>query len=251
MNSAIQRHSMQEVVDSIAVYRPSFPEEIEGCTPAELDEFRAAVTQPIPEGYIDFIRLMGHSIGELILYYGADFHIRSVINYHSSKSKLAPPKRYFLIGVSEEEPYEDFYLDSEKEGEPEVVRFSTPHKKELWPEFLKQYEWLAYSLTELIFVKAYYEYHVGTFANEQHLDATEKVAGFLEKVASPLTLLGFKQHPLSSKGVAYYERGDITVVAVHDLGRTPYLHLVAHNRSELRKVTDILAERLHLLPRRA
>ncbi|HYO68810.1 MAG TPA: hypothetical protein VEU33_22285 [Archangium sp.] len=209
------------------------------------------MTQPIPEVYIDFVRFMGHGLGELVLYHGADFHIRSVITYHANKYPNGPPKRYFLIGFSEEEPYENFYLDSEEQGEPNVVRFSTPHKKELWPEFLQQQEWLAYSLTELLFVKAYYEYHVSTFANEQHLDAPEEVAGFIEKVAPPLTLLGFQRHPLSSKGVAYYERGDITAVAVHDLGRTPYLHLVAHNRSELRKVTDILAERLHLIPRRA
>lgn len=240
---------MQAVVNAIAKYHPAFPGEIEGCHPDELEELRRIAPRPIPNDYVEFAQLMGHGTGELVLFFDSNFHIQSVIDYYSKKFSQTIPKRYFRIGTAEDDPYEHFFLDCEADGEPTVVRFATPSKKQLLQEALEQQEWLADSLPELIFTRGYYEYHISNFEAVQYLDPTAEMRNFIEQVTSPLTMLGFWRHAQSGRRLAFYEKADTSVVASLGQGGGPYLHIVSHKRSELLKLTDILTQRLPLRPR--
>jgi len=246
MSPDSQQTRMQAVVKAIAKYHPTFPEEIVGCTPDELEELRRLVPRPIPNDYVEFAQLMGHSTGELILFFDSNFHVQSLIKHFSKKSVLAIPERYFRIGTAENDPYEHYFLDCEAERGPSVVRFATSTKKQLLQEALEVQELLAYSLPELIFIRGYYEYHISKFEVSQYLNALEDTDNFIEQVTPLLTMLGFRRHSQSEWGLAFYEKADTVVVASLGLGKGPYLHVVSQKRSELRKLTDILTQRLPL-----
>lgn len=241
---------MQQIISAIARYHPSFPDEVEGCTPGELARLGQVVDRPVPESYADFARHMGHRMGQPPLIPESDFTIETITSIHAERSDLDPPARYFLIGTAEAEPYADFFLDTGVEGEPHVVRFPTPPRKELYPRYLQQeLEWLASSLHEWVFTRAYYRYRVRTFQNERHLDGREEQPDFLARASRVLDLLGFTRQDLSTPRIAFHDRSDAAVVAVCNAGTVPYLHLVAHSRKELVKLADILGERLRLRPK--
>jgi hypothetical protein len=242
---------MQAVVNAIAKYHPAFPEEIEGCTPDELEQLRGLAPQPIPDVYVEFAQLMGHSTGELVFFFDSNFHIQSLIKYHSKKSSLVIPKRYFRFGTAEDDPYKHYFLDCEADEEPSVVRFSTPSKQQLFQDALARQEWLAHSLPELVFVRGYYEYHISKFEVKQYLGAPADMGNFMEQIAAPLTMLGFWRHSQSGRGLAFYEKAETVVVAAQSVEEGSYLHIAAQKRSELRKLTDILMQQLPLRPRGA
>ncbi|MCY1080184.1 SMI1/KNR4 family protein [Archangium lansingense] len=242
---------MQAVVQAITQYHPSFADEIRGCSPAEISQLQAAVGQPIPPSYIEFLQLMGHSTGPLQLFQDSDvFSFGPVLAYHSNKNIPRPPERYLLFGLAEDDPYYDFYLDCGT-PDPQVVRFPTPERVEEFPRIIEQLDWLASSLYEFVFSKAFFGFHVSRFPQRGSLAENPETRIKLEQEQAelPLKKLGFTRHPQSSAAVTYYERPTCTVVLSRSrpIGAPLLFSLAAYDRRELLKVSDVLAQQLHLI----
>lgn len=237
---------MQSVVQAIAQYHPSFMDEIQGCTPTEITKLQAIIGRPLPACYIEFLQLMGHSTGPLVLYKDSDFSFNSVLNHHSDKDIPHPPERYLLFGIAEDDPYYDFYLDCGT-PEPQVVRFPTPETAEEFPKVISKMGWLASSLYEFVFSKAFFKLHLSHFPHEDMLAEDTQAPVKLEKAESVLKKLGFTQHPQSTAAAVYYERPTAKVVLNRFVGSPLTITLAAYDRRELAKVSDVLVQQLRLV----
>ncbi|GHH02736.1 SMI1/KNR4 family protein [Comamonas sp. JC664] len=239
------------VVQAITQYHPTFTNEVRGCTPSEVARIEAAVGRPLPASYIDFLRAMGRGTGPLQLLQDSDvFSFEPVAAYHDNKDIPKPPARYLLFGLAEDDPYFDIYLDCGSQ-EPQVIRFPTPESAKDFPEAIQQCDWLASSLSEFIFAKAFFQFHVSHFPQRMSLAESPEARSRLDQDQAevPLTKLGFTRHPLSSAAVAYYERPtSLVVLSKSHPSDAPWLFTVAaYDRKELLKLSDVLARQLQLI----
>lgn len=236
------------MVSAIAQYRPSFPQEIQGLAPAELEELRSLAGRELPPSYREFLHLMGRSMGELVLFEHADFSAQAARKVFSRKNIPRPPERYFRIGINQADPYDVYYLDLGTQGDSPVVSFPSVEDEKDFPAAIRQQIWQAASLYELVFIRAYYQFYLDQFSNDRMLDCPKLSSDFRERVTQVLTRLRFVLHPQSSSTTVCYERGDTTVVISETPGQTPLIHVLAHSRNELLKLSEILIDNLHLNP---
>ena len=237
---------MRAVVQAISQYSPSFMDEIQGCTPAEISKLQAAVGRPLPVSYAGFLHFMGHSTGPLELFKDSDFSFTSVLEYYFNKKLPRPPERYILFGLAEDDPYYDFYLDCGS-PDPQVVRFPTPETAKAFPKAISQLGWLASSLYEFVFSKAYFKFHLSQFPHRHMLaEDTEHPVTF-EQAESLLKKLNFTRHPQSSKAVAYYDLPTSAVTCNRFEGSPMAVNIAAHSPRELARISDILEQHLRLL----
>ncbi|NOJ91193.1 SMI1/KNR4 family protein [Myxococcus xanthus] len=242
---------MQSVVQAISQYHPAFATELRGCGPSEISQLQAAVGRPLPPGYTGFLQVMGRGTGTLQLFQDSDdFSFKPVLEYHRNKDLPKAPARYLLFGLAEDDPYFDFYLDCGP-SEPQVIRFPTPETAKAFPKVIEQAEWLASSLSEFVFSKAYFHFHVSRFPQRTSLVEPPEAHTRLDQEQAGLTLvkMGFTRHPQSSDTIAYYERPTCTVVVSKSQpGDAPLLFSVAaYDRREMLKVTDVLSQQLQLV----
>ncbi|HYO55821.1 SMI1/KNR4 family protein [Archangium sp.] len=241
-----QETRMQEVVQAITQYHPSFIDEIRGCTPAEISRIQAIVSRPLPACYVDFLLHMGHSTGSLALYKDSDFSFNSVLEYHSDEDIPRAPERYLLFGIAEDDPYYNFYLDCST-PQPQVVRFPTPETVEEYSKVISKMGWLASSLYEFVFSKAFAKLHLSHFPHEGMLAEDTQAPVRLEQAESVLTKLGFTRHQQSTESAMYYERPTATVILRRFVGSPLAFTVASYDRRELAKVSDVLSQQLRLV----
>lgn len=247
MPSKSQKSRMHSVVEAISQYLPSFPEEIRGCTPEEISSLQAAVGRPLPTAYVEYLQCMGHHTGSLVFYESSDFSFETMLRIHTRREVLMPPERFLMFGVAEDDPYYNFHLDCGT-PEPQVVRFPMPETAEEFPKVIQHLDWLASSLYELVFSRAYLDFHLPGFSQQVVLAEDDSRPLDITKVEAVLAQLGLARHPQSTATALYFERPALAVVLIGAVGAPWALHVAAHERREGVRVSDILAQRFHLLP---
>jgi hypothetical protein len=238
---------MEAVVEAIAQYAPSFPDEIQGCTSEEIARLQTAVGRPLPQPYVEYLQVMGHGTGPLVFFNSSDFSFGAMLRIYERRVVLMPPERYFMFGVAEDDPYYNFYLDCGA-PEPHVVRFPIPETAAEFPEVIRHLDWLASSLHELVFSKAYFDYRLPMFSQQSVLAEDDGHPLDPGKVEGALKKMGMVRHPQSTASVLYYEGPSVVAVLNRTLGAPWVINVATHERRELIRVADILTQQFQLLP---
>lgn len=236
---------MQAVIQDISQFSPAFKDKIKGCTPTEISKLESAMNRRLPISYAEFLHFMGHSTGPLELFKDADFSFPSVLKYYSNKQLPRPPEQYILFGLSDDDPYYDFYLNCNTPG-LQVIRFPTPETENEFQKVINQAEWVAPSLHEFVFVKAYFKLHLPRFPHRRTLTEDIHTPLTFEQAESLLKKLGFTRHPQSSKTITYHDRPTDAVICNRPRDSRMAVTIAASSARELATLSDILEQHLRL-----
>lgn len=100
--------TISKAIEYICRFDPPLAAELEPATEVEISELTRLASQPLPSVYLDFLRRMGSSAGWLLIGQ-ANPAIEAVLGAHRRGRGSHPG--YILIGVGEEDPYFDVFLE--------------------------------------------------------------------------------------------------------------------------------------------
>jgi hypothetical protein len=252
--SSPQTNRMEQLISAIERYHPSFHSEIEGCSPEEIERLQALVGQPLPEPYVDFLRVMGRRMSGLSFQDG-DFRIETLIRYYSSEEadRDSPP----AIGISRYGPYgnsREIYErpielgQDEDSGEFVLTAYPRAERPHEFPESIRVFDLVDPALYEALFAKAYLQYRWPRFKHQRTLFFDAHSPAEVERGAAILARFGFERHPESTVVVRYFDRQDATAIISPNPGEPVRLSLAGHDAVQLHHLADELSRRLPPVP---
>ena len=201
---------IERAISYIEQYINGYSDKIQGANVEEIDHLEQVVGRTLPDIYRQFLIKMGHDMGG-VLVYNSNFDIDTVLDFYKT-SDWFPPDEYYLIGVEEDDPYFDIYLETSRDSEPGVVRFPSEGG-----EFSDIYECnfgsVADSFQQLLCGKAFWNYHKIKFPVEGFYAHLKKQPGGLTKINEIAEKLGFERQWYSGKHVSYWFREDAALAA--------------------------------------
>ncbi len=111
--------AIQQLIALIARYDPEFPQKIRGAEAWTISEIEKLAGQPLPPSYREFLAAMGDTMDWLQpapIRFDAD----TLLRYYRAES-WRPPAGYWKIGLGENDPFFDIYLELAGSSEPRVV----------------------------------------------------------------------------------------------------------------------------------
>ncbi|HYO68811.1 MAG TPA: hypothetical protein VEU33_22290 [Archangium sp.] len=88
---------MRQLVSAIARFRPTFPDEIKGCTSAEVEVLQSSLGEPLPASYAEFLRSMGQHAGGLAPF-EADYRLDTLLRFYDKDPEPREPDDPLTIG---------------------------------------------------------------------------------------------------------------------------------------------------------
>jgi hypothetical protein len=148
---------VQALVQFVSQYDPAFSDRIRGATDEEIDVLEGLVGRPLPASYRDFLRMMGHSDGDLDLAFDGTTDILDVIDYYREFAEgevFPPPAGCILIGTGDPAAG-DVYLQGTGPEEPAVLlgvdgRIQQTYG-DSWPKVIHRRAFIKYELERLSF----------------------------------------------------------------------------------------------------
>jgi hypothetical protein len=238
------RKFIEEFISFLSKHDPGYPYKIHGASDEEIQALAALSGRKLPPLYSEFLRRMGHSIGD-ILVPDTDFGIDTIIDAYKP-SAWHPPPRYLLIAAHLEDPYLDYHLDLDSGDNPVVVRFtagsdlsdsdSIEFSFPSFEDLLLSYGFLFKRMRDLphqalLFPSASKEKQMGT--------ASQEIAGTIEQLAEKL---GFQKVPLTRPDLLLLDREDAAIyVLTHPrIGRS--FKLATKDEVEFTRIREILLD---------
>lgn len=155
----------QDVVDYVAQFDPSFPDQVEGASAEEIEELERLLPEgSLPEVYRGFLQAMGRST-DWINIRNIDFHIEVVLDYYRLEHWL-PANRYVRIGLAGEAPGFHPHLEILPVGDSPVIAFPETQPKYLEDTLTKFTTYLAGSLPELFAMPVFEMYEIYSVPRE-------------------------------------------------------------------------------------
>jgi hypothetical protein len=240
---------MRQLVSAIAQFHPSFPDDIKGCSPAEIEALQFTVGRTLPTSYAEFLRSMGHHTGGLAPF-EADYRIDTLLRFHAKDPR--EPDDPLTIGVSRWGPFyegeeaSDYPVDLEEEDTqgPRLSAFVPWEKGALFPASLSFLNVVNPTLYEAFFAEAILKFHLVGLPEKRALVGLSKTPNCIEQTHSLLSHLGFSRHP-ESDCIGYYIHPGATILVNNDPPEMR-LTLAVHNPMELRRLIETLSKRLSL-----
>ncbi|MFY2564026.1 hypothetical protein ACN469_40930 [Corallococcus terminator] len=116
---------VNDLIALLGRYDPGYPATIRGASMERIAHFADLVGREPPPRYMEFLRKMGSSMGNLELP-SVSFDLDALIESLESE-EWRPPPRYVLVAMELKDPYFDYYLDLDSPSDDDfwVVRFET------------------------------------------------------------------------------------------------------------------------------
>ncbi len=208
-----------DIVRVIARYEADFPSRISGSASADIQRVEALSGTSVPEVYHAFLTLMGNDAAGLTPL-SANFSLNAVI---SSLSRYKPPAEFCLIGLQDDHPNLDVFLERDSTEVapgmgPRVVRFEASDPVE---QVFSAYP----SLPDMVLSAAFARYRLQKMPFRERLTpkgATwpkERRAERPSVLAGVASRLSFERLLHSSLASACYDKPNASMLlyAPHDL----------------------------------
>lgn len=206
--------TFERLIETLAQHAPHDAGSIEGASTDEIAELERAVGSPLPEIYKEFLLIMGEKI-DWLCPSNSRFDIESLTKYHASEEQR-PTNEYLAIGLAEEDPFFDTFLEFGQNGETTIVMM--PQDLETDFEELKE-DWRhpqAGSLPEYIGSTAIRTYKLSKMPLSIRLAADYgKEKSLLSRVDATLNPFDLRSLWFSNDWVKVFDSDDATVIATH------------------------------------
>ncbi len=240
---------IRKLVSEIARFRPAFPNEIEGCSPAEVEALQSMLGMRLPAPYVEFLRCMGRSTGGLAPF-EADYRASTLLRFYGADPR--EPDGPLAVGVArwgpfyEGEEVQDYPIDLKYEDEqcPRLVPFVPWEKGALFPSCMSVLDDADPTLYEAFFADAVLKFHLANFSDTRMLLGSARAPKSIEQTDAVLGSLGFSRHP-ESDCIGYYIHPE-ALVLVNNAPPTMRLTIATRSRAQLQRLADSLSKQLSL-----
>lgn len=197
------------LLPSIDRMLPGFGQQTAGASPREIDLLLHTAGQPLPEAYLEFMRLAGKVWGGgANIIYGGSFSIDTMTEFWRDM-QWPRHERFIPFAMAEDDPWLDLYLDLERlDGELPLICMHRPDDDD--DDVVSGADMLDPSFTGAIFFRAWYDQYAPLWPCRA-LANCERRPGEMESASRVLAERGWAQHPLSSPWSQVFQRTDVEV----------------------------------------
>lgn len=242
---------LSDVLRVLCRYDAALAARVRGADPDDVRRYEALSGGPVPEVYRAFLTLMGQDAGG-ISPLGARLKLSDLI---AALGRFKPPPGYTLIGLQDDHPNLDVYLDltspeASPGAGPRVVRFeSVEPVEEVYPAYP--------SLPDMVLSAGFARFRVAALPHRAVLVPAgptwpdDRRAERPAMVAALASRMSFERLLHSSLNTACYDKpaGSMLVYAPKDLVFS--IEIGATTRKALETTIETLAEPLSLTEQRA
>jgi hypothetical protein len=234
-----------DVLPHIEALLPGFHGMIEGATPEQIRALEEVVEHPLPEPYVEFLRVMGNDPGPILrLKAGMDTRVATLMEYYREIG-WRPPERFTLIGRHPGLAVSTF-LDAQQDPPYAVVGFDIPLRASQQEPWTRADRYAA-SLPEYVMSSAFAMVAAVRFRLDGYV-TLPPVPGLLERLDAGLLAAGYERHPLTGGLSGMYWRGDVAAATTfhgdpQDIG---LLYVHSDDGAEIERVVTRLRTSLVL-----
>lgn len=236
--------TIQKMIEFIANFDPEFAQNICGAAPHKITAFERLIGQPLPSSYREFLAAMGASM-DWLQPTQARFNIDTLSQYYHAQ-EWRPGAGYLKIGLGENDPFFDIYLESDGTGEPRVVtmprgptdNFDTYRRSFRYP--------LAGTLEEYLATSAYRTLSLNRLPHALRLAGDDRGQSLLARIAPLLASFGLKPAWFSNDWVQVFVSRNVGVIATQFPGGVLAIDFAASDPETLEQVRLTLTQNVTL-----
>jgi hypothetical protein len=236
--------AIQQLIAFVAHYDPEFPKKIRGAAPHKIAELERLAGQRLPAFYHECLLAMGDSM-DWLQPTQARFDIDTLLQYYNAES-WRPPPGYLKIGLGDNDPFFDIYLESDGGPEPRVV--TMPHGPTNDFEKLKKSfrHPLAGSLEEYLGTSAYRTSKLDTLPNALRIAGNDPSQPLLARTGPVLAQLGLKPFWFSNDWVQVFDSRQAGAITTQFPGGVLAIDLAAQDPETLGNLRRTLLQNFAL-----
>ncbi len=229
--------TIADVITFAEQRRPGLRKELVPATDAQIAELSRLAGHPLPDRFLETLRIMGMRVGPLRLA-DADFDVQALIARYDV-NEPEHDRRFVLLAIDRGEMYLDYYLDCRGEGQEDgpVVRFDY---EATHPSVQALYG----SLHEMVHTSVFRDFAVNS--REHHCDGlvvTDRPGELLSTWQDALSKLGFRAPLAGAPSLRTVERADAAVLARAWPGENHVSYAVgADLKAEMARLREVLLD---------